>query len=319
MSFLNPERLWLLAGVAGLVVVYVVLQLRRSRYAVRFTNLALLERLAPTRPGWRRHVPAGLFLAMLALLVLGFARPVDDVRVPRERATVVVAVDVSASMRATDVSPDRLGAAREAARAFVDGLPEHFNVGLIAFAGGASVAVAPTTDRDAVRAGIEGLGQNPGGAQGTAIGEAVDAALRAVRTLDERAGEDPPPARVVVLSDGANTSGREPAESAADAAAAGVPVDTIAFGTGVGTIVQSGRAVPVPLDGQTLRMVAEQTAGTYHEAGSGAELREIYEGIGSSIGYRIEQQDVAARFIGFALLAALAAAAASLLWFARLP
>jgi Ca-activated chloride channel family protein len=222
-------------------------------------------------------------------------------------------------MRADDVAPDRLAAARAAAQEFVDGLPEEFNVGLVAFAGGASVVVPPTTDRDALRAGVDGLDQGWSGQQGTAIGDAVDAARRAIQTLDERAEQDPPPARVVVLSDGANTAGREPQESANDAAQAGVPVDTIAFGTEDGTIEQGGRNVSVPLDGATLRAVAERAAGTYHEAGSDAELREVYEDIGSSVGFRTERQDVAARFIGLGLLAALAAAAASLAWFSRLP
>jgi Ca-activated chloride channel family protein len=319
MSFLNSGRLWLLLAVAALAALYVVLQRRRSRYAVRFTNLALLDKLAPARPGWRRHMPAGLFLAMLALLVVGFARPVDEVRVPRERATVVVAVDTSASMAAQDVDPNRLAAAAAAAQEFVDGLPEEFNVGLVAFTGGATVVVAPTTDRDALRAGIDRLDDGQFGPQGTAIGEAVDAAVRAIQTLDARAAQDPPPARVVVLSDGANTAGREPRDAAADAAEAGVPVDTIAFGTDSGTIEQNGRTLAVPLDGETLRAVAELTTGTYHEAGTSAELRGIYDDIGSSVGFRTERQDVAARFIGFGLLAALAGAAASLLWFARLP
>jgi Ca-activated chloride channel family protein len=190
MSFLNSGRLWLLLAVAALAALYVVLQRRRSRYAVRFTNLALLDKLAPARPGWRRHMPAGLFLAMLALLVVGFARPVDEVRVPRERATVVVAVDTSASMAAQDVDPNRLAAAAAAAQEFVDGLPEEFNVGLVAFTGGATVVVAPTTDRDALRAGIDRLDDGQFGPQGTAIGEAVDAAVRAIQTLDARAAQD---------------------------------------------------------------------------------------------------------------------------------
>jgi Ca-activated chloride channel family protein len=125
MTWQSPERLWLLAAVLVLAVAYVVMQRRRSRYAVRFTNLKLLDRVAPKRPQWRRHVPAGLFLAMLALLILGFARPTDEVRVPRERATVLVAVDVSRSMLADDVDPDRLTAAKAAAREFVVDLPEH--------------------------------------------------------------------------------------------------------------------------------------------------------------------------------------------------
>ncbi|MER7461142.1 VWA domain-containing protein [Micromonospora sp. NPDC126480] len=316
MSWQSPDRLWLLAGVAGLVAGYLVLQRRRSRYAVRFTNLALLDKVAPRRPAWRRHVPAGLFLAMLALLVVGFARPTDEVRVPRERATVIVAVDVSRSMLADDVDPDRLAAAKDAARDFVDGLPEEFNVGLVAFAGSASVLVAPDTDRAALAAGIDRLAEGVAGVQGTAIGEAIGTSLDSIRGLDARATEEPPPARLVVLSDGANTTGRDPDEAAAEATEQGVPVDTISFGTPEGRI-GGGQAVPV--DGETLRMVAERTGGGYHEAGTSDELRAAYGDIGSSIGYETEWQDVSARFIGFGLVLALLAAATSMLWFSRLP
>jgi Ca-activated chloride channel family protein len=320
MGFLSPERLWLLVGLATLVVAYLIMQRRRSRYAVRFTNLRLLDRLVPRRPAWRRHVPAALFLIMLGLLVVGFARPTADVRVPRERATVIIAVDVSTSMLADDVTPDRLTAAKAAAHEFVAGLPEQFNVGLVAFAGSASVIVAPITDREALNSGIDRLAEGSTGIGGTAIGEAIAASLEAIRTVDAQAAEEPPPARVVVLSDGANTSGRDPAEAATDALNVGVPIDTISFGTAEGVITRRG-GVPmrVPVDGETLAAVAEQTGGNYHEAGTGAELRAVYEDIGTSVGYTTERSDVSARFIGVGLLFAMAAALASMLWFSRLP
>ncbi|PXY23503.1 VWA domain-containing protein [Prauserella coralliicola] len=319
MSFLSPERLWLLLGVAALLVAYVLLQRRRSRYAMRFTNLPLLERVASARPGWRRHVPAGLFLAMLGLLVVGFAQPVDEVRVPRERATVLVAVDVSLSMRAADVPPDRLAAARDAAAEFVNGLPEEFNVGLVAFAGNATVLVPPVTDRDALHAGLDRLDVGATGTAGTAIGEAIAASLDAVRGLDAQAVTEPPPARIVLLSDGANTAGRSPEDMAADAGAADIPVDTISVGTEDGEVEISGQWQDVPVDGETLRMVAEQTGGSYHEAATATELRDVYGDIGSSVGYRTEERDASSRFIGFGLLAALATAGTSMLWFSRIP
>jgi Ca-activated chloride channel family protein len=325
VTWLSPERLWLLAAVAALVVAYVVLQRRRSKYAVRFTNLKLLDRVAPARPQWRRHVPAGLFLAMLALLVVGFARPQSEVQVPRERATVVVAVDVSRSMLATDVDPDRLTAAKAAARQFVADLPEQFNVGLVGFAGTASVFVPPVTDRAAVDAGIDRLAEGTAGRAGTAIGDAIATSLEAIRTLDAEAGEDVPPARVVVLSDGANTAGQDPAEAATLATELGVPVDAISFGTENGTIGGSalggggGGGQRVPVDGQTLQAVADATGGNYFAAGSAEELRSAYADIGSSVGFETETQDVSARFIGFGLLLAVLAALASMFWFARLP
>jgi Ca-activated chloride channel family protein len=317
MTFLSAGRLWLLAGVVALVVVYVVVQLRKSKYAVRFTNLPLLEKVAPTRPGWRRHVPASLFVLMLALLVVGFAQPAAAVQVPRERATVIIAVDVSPSMGADDVPPDRLAAARAAAHRFVDLLPAQFNVGLVAFAGNAQVVVAPVTDRDVLRTGIDRLDVGTVARPGTAIGDAIAASLEAVRTVDDEA--QAPPARAVVLSDGANTAGTEPAAAAESAAAAEVPVDTILVGTPEGTIDQNGATQPVPVDGATLREVADLTGGSYHEAASADELRDVYADIGSSVGYRTEQQDVSYRFIGLGLLFGLATAGTSLLWFSRLP
>ena len=325
MTWLSPERLWLLAAVAALAVAYVVMQRRRSRYAVRFTNLKLLDRVAPKRPQWRRHVPAGLFLAMLGLLVVGFARPQAEVRVPRERATVLVAVDVSRSMLATDVDPDRLTAAKAAAREFVANLPEQFNVGLVGFAGTATVFVPPVTDRATVEAGIDRLAEGTTGRAGTAIGDAIATSLEAIRTLDAEADEDVPPARVVVLSDGANTAGQDPAEAAALATELGVPVDAISFGTASGTLGGSalgggtGGGQAVPVDGQTLQAVADATGGNYFEAGSADELRDAYADIGSSVGYETETQDVSARFIGIGLVLALLAALASMFWFARLP
>ena len=316
MTWLSPHRLWLLAAVALLALAYLIAQRRRSRYAVRFTNLKLLDRVAPKRPGWRRHVPAGLFLGMLALLVVGFARPQAEVRVPRERATVVVAVDVSRSMLADDVTPDRLSAAKAAARDFVEDLPEQFNVGVVGFAGAASVFVPPVTDRDTVNAGIDRLSEGAAGRAGTAIGDAVATSLDAIRTLDAQAGDDVPPARVVVLSDGANTSGQDPAQAARLATELGIPVDAISFGTAAGTI-EGGQAVPV--DGQTLQAVAQATGGDYFEAGDAGELRDAYADIGSSVGYRTQAQDISARFIGVGLALAVLAALASLFWFARLP
>jgi Ca-activated chloride channel homolog len=316
MTWESPQRLWLLLAVAALVVAYVVLQRRRSKYAVRFTNLRLLDRVAPKRPQWRRHIPAGLFLAMLGLLVVGFARPTDEVRVPRERATVLVAVDVSRSMLADDVAPDRLTAAKAAARDFVGDLPEQFNVGLVGFAGTASVFVPPVTDRAAVAAGIDRLAEGTAGRAGTAIGDAIATALEQIRTLDAAAGEDTPPARVVILSDGANTSGQDPDEAAGLATELGVPVDAISFGTEAG-VIAGDQAVPV--DGETLQSVAQATGGNYFAAGNADELRDAYADIGSSVGYRIERQDVSARFIGIGLVLAALAAAASMFWFARLP
>ncbi|MFF5262960.1 VWA domain-containing protein [Actinomadura viridis] len=315
MNFLAPGRLLLLIVLLVLACAYIAVQRRRGRYAVRFTNLALLEKVAPVRPGWRRHVPAAAFLLMAGLFVTGFARPATDVRVPREQATIMVAVDVSNSMEATDVRPDRLAAAKRAAGAFLDGLPARFNVGLVAFSGTAAVTVPPTTDRAAMRTGIDRLALGPR----TAIGEGVIASLEAIAAFGAQYGESAPPGRVVLLSDGTNTAGRTPVEAAERATRARIPVSTIAYGTPDGVFYQNGVAVPVPVDGPALERLAQSTGGRFYEAASGTELRQVYQDIGSSVGYRTERREVWSWFVGAGLLLACATAAASLLWFSRLP
>lgn len=315
MTFLSPQWLALLLVVAALAVTYLLFQRRRTQYAVRFATLPMLERVAPTRPGWRRHLPAAAFLLTMIAMVLAIARPAAAVQVPRERATVLVAVDTSVSMRATDVAPSRIDAAKEAARAFVDDLPDEFNVGLVSFSGAASVVVAPSTDRAALDAGIEGLQLG----ERTAIGEAVYTSLGSIAALDADAGTDPPPARIVLLSDGTNTTGRPLMDAATAAKEASVPVSTIAYGTATGTVEQNGRMIPVPVDADALRELADTTGGTAYEAESDTELRGVYEDIGSSIGWRTEHREITTWVVAAGLLAALAAGAASLIWFSRLP
>lgn len=310
MNFLDPERLWLAVAMVAVAVAYVVLQRRRRRFAARYAAPEMLARLAPQRPGWRRHLSAVAFLAVLALLITAFARPGANARVPRDRATIIIALDSSASMAASDIKPSRIEAARKAALEFVGKLPARFNVGLVTFAGGASVVVPPTTDHEAVAAGLDRLHLRPQ----TAIGEAVFTSLAAIDRLDAQAAEDPPPAHVVLLSDGGNTSGR-PVEQAAQAAvAAKVPVSTIAYGTPNGRLGNE----PVPVDSNLLRQLAETTKGTFYQAASGSELQKVYSDVGSSIGFRTERKDMSVWFVGLALIAALAVAVPSLLWFARL-
>ncbi len=316
MSFFAPDRLWLLLAVAGLAALYVwAFRRKRRRYGMRFSNLALLDKVAPRGPGWRRHLPAIAFVAMLCVLVLAFARPAAATKVPRERATVLIALDVSNSMAATDVEPDRLEAAKAAALAFVERLPERFNVGLVAFDGAASVVVAPTTDHQAIDNGISSLQTGPA----TAIGEAVFSSLEAIATFDAQAGTNPPPSRIVLLSDGANTTGRSPEQAAEAALAAHIAVSTIAYGTPEGTVEVNGTLIPVPVDGPALERLARTTNGAYYEAASGKELKKVYQDIGSSVGFRTIRREVSVWFIGFGLLAAFGTAVASLTWSSRLP
>jgi Ca-activated chloride channel family protein len=315
MMFLEPARLLLLLGVLALVAAYMWAERRRSVYALRFSETELLASVAPRGPGWRRHVPPTLLVSALVLLTTGFARPEADVQVPRERATVVVAIDTSLSMLAEDVQPDRDSAAREAAAAFIGRLPDRFNVGLVQFAGAASVVVPPTQEHEQVVGALDDLTL----AGGTAIGDAVQQALSAVEQVPDGEDQEPAPARIVLLSDGANTSG-SPLDAASEAALeAGVPVSTIAYGTAGGAVEIGGRLQPVPVDTAALAELAEATGGTAYTAASGEELGAVYDDIGSSIGTTTERQEVSAWFAGAGLLLAAAAGVASLLWFARLP
>jgi Ca-activated chloride channel family protein len=317
MTFQSP--LWLLAllAVVALVGLYVVLQLRRQAYAARFTNVALLGSLVPKRPGWRRHLAFAVAALGLAALTVSLAVPSTEVRVPRERATIVMAVDVSLSMQATDVEPTRFEAMQAAAKEFVDVLPDRINLGLVSFAGTATTVVAPTTDREQVRSAIDNLDL----AESTAIGEAVFTSLTAIENFQstlESGGEEAPPARVVLLSDGSNTVGRENSQAIDAARAAGVPVSTIAFGTDYGTLDLDGETVPVPVDRASLEEIADSTGGSYSEAASAAELEEVYADLGSQIGFTTEAQDVSYWFVRGGVLLTLLGAALSLLWTNRL-
>ncbi|WP_116246707.1 VWA domain-containing protein [Nocardiopsis sp. FIRDI 009] len=315
MTFLEPQRLWWLLTLLVLVAAYVFAQTRRRRYAARFTNLALLDQVVPRRPDVRRHVPAALFMATLAVLVSSLALPAMPVQAPRERATIIVAVDVSLSMAATDIEPDRLNAAKESAQGFVETLPDRFNVGLVSFSSAATVVASPTQDHRAVIGSIENLRLGPG----TAIGEGVFASLEAIRGFDEDSREDPPPSAIVLLSDGENTSGRSIEEAAAAAAEAEVPVSTIAFGSGAAMIEIDGYQVPADIDREALMELAQDTEGHYYEAESETELNDVYEDIGSSLGTEWVHEEIVTRFVLIAILLGAATAVTSLLWFQRLP
>jgi Ca-activated chloride channel family protein len=284
---------------------------------VRFTNVNLLASVAPKRPGWRRHIAAVIYLVAITALVLGFAQPARDERVPRERATVILAIDTSLSMQATDVAPNRIEAAQSAAARFLEIIPEKINVGIVAFNGSAALKVPPTTDRERVQQSIDSLTLG----ESTATGEAIFASLDAIASVPPDDAGTQPPARIVLMSDGTWTVGRTNQDAAQAAVDANVPVSTIAFGTANGTIrvPEQPYPIPVPVDKPALQEIADQTDGKFYAAASEKQLTEVYENIGSSVGYETEQREISTWFIAGALLFSFAAAGCSLLWFHRLP
>jgi Ca-activated chloride channel family protein len=323
VTYLAPGRLWLLLLVFGLAGGYVALQVRRRDYAVRFTNLELLRSVAPRQPGWRRHLPAIALLLGLACMVVALARPAREEKVPRERATVILAIDTSLSMMATDVAPNRIDAAKQAAKVFLDIIPPKINVGLVSFNGSATVNVPPTTDRLAVKNAIDNLEL----AEKTAIGEAIFSSLDAIKLAPTAENEDEAvPARIVLMSDGSTTVGRPDAVAAREADSQQVPVSTIAFGTDHGTITianpnGSGEMITQEVDVNTeaLEDIADATGGKAFTAASEAELREVYTDLGSSVGFVIEFREIILWFVGVALALLLGSSLMSLLWFSRLP
>jgi Ca-activated chloride channel homolog len=325
MSFAWPIALTGLALVALALIAYLVAQRRRRRYVVRFTNLDLLENVVAEAPGWRRHIPAVLTLLALSALVVGMARPQVAVAVPREEATVILAMDSSGSMTATDVQPDRMTAAREAASSFVDGLPNGFRVGVVSFSNEADVVVPPTADHEEALRGLSALRADNGTALGDAIARSVDLG---VTSLDEQlaaAKDSETPVVVLLLSDGANTTGDyEPLEAAQKAKDAGVPVYTVALGTDEGTVQGPDgyggmRTIRVPPDPATLSQVAELTGGKFFEAADQDALESVYDEIGSQVGVEHEQRELTVFFTAAGAALLLLGGALSTLWFGRIP
>jgi Ca-activated chloride channel family protein len=325
VEYLAPQWLWLLLAVGGLALLYLLLQWRRrSTYSVRFTNLELLDSVAPKRPGWRRHVVALVFLASLAVLVVSLARPTREEAAPLG-PTIVLAIDTSLSMEATDVEPNRLEAAQEAADGLVEGLAENVRVSLISFNGSATIQVAPTTDHDAVRDAIDDLELN----EFTAIGEAifagldaVDLAVRDQEAAEDDAGEelDAPEHQIIVMSDGETTVGRPDADAAAAAEEAGIPVNTIAFGTPDGTIEIPGEGeVDVGVNEDSLRAIAEATGGDFFAATTGAELVEAFADIEGTVDSEVVVKEIGTWFLGLGVALLILTSLLSLAWFSRLP
>ena len=354
MNFLAPEMLLGLLLVPIAIGFYLWAQRRRSKYAVRFTNLDLLANLATKRPAWRRHLPPVLYLAAIAALLIGLARPTMVVPVPREDATVVLAMDVSGSMRATDVSPTRLDAAKASALSFIDQLPENVRVGIVSFASEPQTLVSPTADRAQLKAAIDGLTARDGTAMGDALMQVLDIAEKiqadapeapdataAPRTSAPAASAAPgssaapklptdqpsnqPLVAAILLSDGANSVGKaQPLEAAQRAKTLGVPIYTIALGTPNGSVTvqdQFGQSqtLDVPPDTATLKQIASNTGATAFDAPTAKDLASVYDNLQSRIGYTEERQEVTFALVAAGLLLVVLGAGMSAVWFGRLP
>jgi len=317
-GFAQPWWLVLLVPVAALVAGYLWAQRRRHRAALRFSNLALLERVATRLPGWQRHIPAALLAVALLLLTVGLAGPTAETKIPRNRATVVLVIDVSLSMQSTDVSPTRLAAAQDAASNFVRGMPPTINLGLESFAGTPAILVPPSTDRDAVVSQIQTLKL----AESTATGEALAAALNAIDAFNAQIpGSEggPPPARIVLMSDGKQTVGQDEFAVAARAGQRHIPISTISFGTPYGSIDLDGRQIPVPVDDPSLQQVAQMSGGQFYPAQSNAELHQVYDTLGAQIGYQTVHADVSKPWFMVGTLICLLAAGLAIGRSQRLP
>jgi len=294
-DFLEPTRLWLLLVVVALGAAYVASLAWRKAAQVRFTRVDLLDRVAPKRPRWRRHLIAGLQLVGLALAVVAIARPVERTSErTRSEGRIVVLFDVSLSMEATDVPPNRLESAKDAARTFIDEVDDDVEVGLVSFAGIVRVEVEPTLDRDRVNRRIERLDLD----ESTAIGDAIAVATGILtdaaddEAADDGRDDDLAPGAIVLLTDGETTVGRPTDAGATVAAEAGVPVFTIAFGTADGFITDpiSGEIFPVPVAPEPLEAVAESTGGQAYEAQSGDELADAYDDVRDSLGETLGEE-----------------------------
>lgn len=317
-GFSAPGWLGLLVLVAAVLLGYLWVQRRARRNTLRFANLALLERLAPRRPGWPRHIPATLLMLALVLLTLGLAGPTAEAQVPRNRATVMLVIDVSLSMNSTDVSPTRLTAAQDAATSFVQAMPAGINLGVESFAGTPTVLVSPTTDRDQAVHAIRTLKL----AEATGTGEALAAALEAIDSINQLIpgeGQGPPPARIVLMSDGKQTVGRDEFPVATQAGAAHIPISTISYGTPFGTVTINNQQVPVPVDDASLAKVAELSGGQFYPAESNQQIHQVYDTLAQQIGYQTVHRDASKPWLALGTLSCLAAAGAALLISQRLP
>ena len=323
-NFAHPWFFLFLLFVAGLIALYVITVRARQKRVLRFANMELLESVAPQRPNRWRHLSAILLIGSMVLLTIAMAGPQNDVRIPRNRAVVMLAIDVSQSMRATDIEPSRLAAAQVAAKQFADQLTPGINLGLIAYAGTATVLVSPTTNREATKIAIDKLQL----ADRTATGEAIFTALQAIATVGAviGGGEDgPPPARIVLMSDGKETVPSNPDNpkgaftAARTAKDQGVPISTVTFGTPYGYVDINDQRQPVPVDDETLKKIAELSDGNAYSASTLEQLKEVFTSLQDQIGYETINGDASVGWLRLGALLLALSALAALLFNRRLP
>ncbi|BBY66650.1 VWA domain-containing protein [Mycolicibacterium helvum] len=322
-GFEHPWFFLFLLVIAGLVGLYVVVQYARQKRVLRFANMELLETVAPKRPNRWRHLSAILLIASLVLLTIAMAGPTHDVRIPRNRAVVMLTIDVSQSMRATDVEPSRLAAAQEAAKQFADQLTPGINLGLIAYAGTATVLVSPTTNREATKNAIDKLQL----ADRTATGEAIFTSLQAIATVGAviGGGDTPPPARIVLMSDGKETVPSNPDNpkgaftAARTAKDQGVPISTVSFGTPYGYVEINDQRQPVPVDDEMLKKIADLSGGNAYTASSLQQLKEVFTSLQDQIGYETIKGEASTGWLRLGALVLAVAALSALLINRRLP
>jgi Ca-activated chloride channel family protein len=326
MTLSGFEHAWFflfLIAVFAIAALYILVQVARHKRMLRFANMELLESVAPKRPSRWKHLPAILLVVSLLMFTVAMAGPTHDIRIPRNRAVVMLVIDVSQSMRATDVSPNRLAAAQEAAKQFADQLTPGINLGLIAYAGTATVLVSPTTNREASKNAIDKLQL----ADRTATGEGIFTALQAIATVGAviGGGDEPPPARVVLMSDGKETVPSNPDNpkgaytAARTAKDQGVPISTVAFGTPYGYVEMNDQRTPVPVDDEMLKKIAELSGGQAYTASSLEQLKEVFTNLQEQIGYETRKGDASAGWLRLGALVLALAALAALFINRRLP
>jgi Ca-activated chloride channel family protein len=335
MSFLWIEMLWLLLLVPVIVGFYLIILRRRKKYAVRYASLSLVREALGRGPGFRRHVPPLLLLCGLAVMLFALGRPAAAITLPSQEGTVILTLDVSGSMRADDVQPNRIEAAKTAAKAFVEKQPPNVRIGVVSFSESASLVQAPTKDRTAVTSAINRLTTQ----RRTAIGSGILTSLGAI--FDELGAKSPTPdfghdvdlppspatvepgtyaaAAIVLLSDGQSNTGPLPVDAADRAAGRGVRVYTVGLGNPEGAVLQTGGySVRVRLDEETLKTVAQKTDGKYFKAENETDLLNIYSSLGSKLTFKPELTELTAAFTAIGVLFVLTAASLSLWWFNRL-